>query len=564
MLAVLETYSRCAIVSAQSEESVVTSYSASELLGRGFLPAELPPIFTSRSLGAAYPNWQAQLASCSAPKDAQVLPTTFHLARPGTLRRRLSIPHPLYYAQLCSLLEQKSSELQSAFAQSPWSRSIPEPDPDPSRRAFKVPLVDRLIVEANAAVRATSRYLVQADIAQFYHSIYTHTFSWSLGSKDHSKKWFKFDSQERNQHRSEHAYQLVHFGDELDKKLRNLQDKQSVGIPMGPDASRLLAEVLLCSLDKKLDTELRQQQIVVHAMRNVDDYQIGVRTYDDAEKVLALLQHHLRTDLELTLNPRKTRIIALPAPLEDPWVTQLKGIVSAAANVPARQKRRELLRLFDVATASRSEHPEEHVYSYLLGILKHVDVDRENWALLQHMLLQIALAEAGTIRQILADLLWYQKEGNSLDLSRWKDVFERIIETHAPQEHSSEVAWALWGLRELEQKLSVRVVSAVLKMKDPIVSLLALSLASQGRCEDPADKTSLINSYQNRVTVDGFWGEHWPLVYEATRQGWLTTPSDLLNDSGYRLMKDHLISFLDFSKRIDPNDQDQLKRYGNP
>lgn len=542
----------------------MTSYSASELLGRGFLPAELPPIFTSRSLGATYPNWQAQLASCSAPKDVQVLPTTFHLARPGTLRRRLSIPHPLYYAKLCSLLEQKSSELQSAFSRSPWSRSIPEPDPDPSRRAFKVPLVDRLIVEANAAVRATSRYLVQADIAQFYHSIYTHTFSWSLGSKDDSKKWFKFSQQQKSLNAATPAYQLVQFGDELDKKIRELQDKQSVGIPMGPDASRLLAEVLLCGLDKKLDNELKALQITVQAMRNVDDYQIGVRTYDDAEKVLALLQHHLRTDLELTLNPRKTKIIALPAPLEDPWVTQLKGIVSAAADIPARQKRRELLRLFDLATASRSEHPEEHVYSYLLGILKHVDVDRENWALLQHMLLQIALAEAGTIRQILADLLWYQAQGNTLELSRWKDVFERIIETHAPQEHSSEVTWALWGLRELDQKLSGRVVSAILKMKDPIVSLLALSLASQDRCEDPTDKSRLTISYQSRVSVDGFWGEQWPLVYEATHQGWLTAPSNLCNDSGYKLLEGHQISFLDFSKRLDPNDQDQLKRYGTP
>lgn len=535
----------------------MTTYSASELLGRGFLPAELPPIFTSASLGTAYQQFKGELEPCKAPKGIAVVPTTFNLARQGTLRRRLSIPHPLYYAQLCQEIEAHSMLLHHALDRSTWSRS--RPTVSGTGRALDRPLKERLIVEARAEVRATSRYLVQADISQFYHSIYTHTIGWSIAGKDKAKELKKHPDQKH-----EPAHLEAHIGNELDKKIRALQDGQSIGLPMGPDASFLLAEVLLCGVDQTLSDEFDAQNIRVVAMRNVDDYQIGSQSYDDAEKVLALLQRHLRTELELTLNPRKTKILTLPAPLEDPWVTELKGIVQATTGVPERQKRRELLRLFDLATAARSKYPEEHVYSYLLGILKHVNVGPNNWKLLQHMLLQIALAESGTLRQMLTDLLWYKKEGNNIDTDRWKDVFERMIKTHAPQEHSSEVVWALWGLYELGGKLSSAVVSAILKMEDAIVALLAICLAHHGLCESQDDMDRLKETYQRRVGRAGFFGEQWPLIYEATTRGWLEETPDLHDDRGYQCLKKHHVTFLDFSKRIDPSDHNQYKDYGSP
>lgn len=536
----------------------MTHYSAQELLSRGFLPAELPPIFTSLSLGNAYPSLSGHLERCMPGKGIRVLPTSFHLARQGTLRRRLSIPHPLYYAQLCQCIEQHSHELSAALDRSTWSRSKPAPNSSGKERALERPLKDSLIVEAHASVRATSRYLVQADIAQFYHSIYTHIFGWSLGGKPEAKALAKGVSP----HVGNHAAQGAAIGNLLDKKVRQLQDGQSVGLPMGPDASLLLAEVLLCGVDQKLATALEQEGIKVVAMRNVDDYHFGVQSHDDAERVLTLLQNHLRTELELALNPRKTKIVALPAPLEDPWVTQLKGIFSQAA-VPPRQKRRDLLRLFDLATTARSQYPEEHVFSYLLGILRNVNIESENWTLLQPLLLQIALAESGALRQMLLDLLWYQSQGCSLDFVRWKDVWERLIVSHAPQEHSSEVVWALWGLYELEQKLSSEVVTALLDMADPIVSLLALYMVEQGRCEVEADKDRLKTKYQERVSVENFWGEQWPLIYEATKRGWLTTPEPLKNERGYKLLFDQGVTFLDVTKRLDPHALDSQKSYGS-
>lgn len=355
-------------------------------------------------------------------------------------------------------------------------------------------------------------------------------------------------------------YQLVRVGDDIDQKVRQFQDGQSVGLPIGPDASLLLAEVLLRSVDQHLQQHLQSESIDCVALRSVDDYQIGVRSLGAAEKALNGLQQFLRADLELSLNPLKTRIITLPEPLEAHWVTQLKGIFREGGKSSERQKRRDLLRLFDMAVAARRQHPEEHVFSYLLGILRNVDIESTNWKLLEHILLQMALTEAGALRQMLMDLLWYRSKSHAVDMQRWGQVWEQIILDHVPKEHSSEVVWALWGLFELGQHLSSTVVQALASTRDPITGLLALYLVEEKGFATPADASLLKTAYQQHVTAANFWNEYWPLVYEATVRGWLTAPADLQHTSGYQLLNSHGVRFLDTNRRLDPTKLDSSKQ----
>lgn len=156
-------------------------FEAQELLGRGFLPAELPPIFTSRALGAAAGALlQTPIGQLKRPvercldhawdKKYRLIPTTFNLARQGSLRRRLQLPHPLAYANLCQHIEANGERLNQALARSSWSCSRPHVNKrSDGGRALERSLKDEAIVEANAKVRATSRYVLITDISQFYH-----------------------------------------------------------------------------------------------------------------------------------------------------------------------------------------------------------------------------------------------------------------------------------------------------------------------------------------------------------------------------------------------------------
>jgi hypothetical protein len=81
-----------------------------------------------------------------------------------------------------------------------------------------------------------SRYLLKTDIARFYPSIYTHSIPWALHGKDAARK--------------DKEYKLL--GNRLDLWMRETQDKQTGGIPIGPDTSFVVGEVIASAIDLRL------------------------------------------------------------------------------------------------------------------------------------------------------------------------------------------------------------------------------------------------------------------------------------------------------------------------
>lgn len=89
------------------------------------------------------------------------------------------------------------------------------------------------------------RYLLQSDINQFYPTIYTHSVPWALHTKALSKAALKSGKKKSS---------VVLLGDQLDTLLQRLNDGQTHGIPIGPDTSLVVAEILLAAADQALVT----------------------------------------------------------------------------------------------------------------------------------------------------------------------------------------------------------------------------------------------------------------------------------------------------------------------
>ena len=81
-------------------------------------------------------------------------------------------------------------------------------------------------------------------------------------------------------------------------------DRRSFGIPVGSDASRILAEAALLTVDKKL------VEADIEFIRYVDDYRIFAATKPKALKAIEILTT-LLADEGLQLNSRKTKIIKI-------------------------------------------------------------------------------------------------------------------------------------------------------------------------------------------------------------------------------------------------------------
>ncbi len=149
-----------------------------------------------------------------------------------------------------------------------------------------------------------------SDIDQFYPSIYTHSIPWALHTKTAAKAAVKAGKAAKGP---------PLLGDVLDKALRDMNDGQTHGIPIGPDTSLVIAEITLAAADKEL---ISRSSRPLTGHRYVDDYELSFDSLSRAEDVLSDLQAVLAS-LELLLNPRKTRIVDLPMHLDDEWAVDI-------------------------------------------------------------------------------------------------------------------------------------------------------------------------------------------------------------------------------------------------
>jgi len=90
------------------------------LLSRGMFPRELPTAFSS----ADFASKRGRLNTDSKEKRWRA-PAVFNLARPGDLRRRLSIPNPFSQVALARACQDNWAELQLHFERSSISLSKP-------------------------------------------------------------------------------------------------------------------------------------------------------------------------------------------------------------------------------------------------------------------------------------------------------------------------------------------------------------------------------------------------------------------------------------------------------
>jgi hypothetical protein len=154
------------------------------LATKGFLPRELPPLFSSDSMKALVGKTLS--TGFTSPKANWSEPVCHNLARPGGLRRKLSTPNPVNFYRLSAMFDTHAALLQAHWAITPFSHTTPSLS---GARAIANHSSDRVF--PRATIRVGARYLVRADIAQFYPSIYTHSVPWALHTKPVAKAEMK-------------------------------------------------------------------------------------------------------------------------------------------------------------------------------------------------------------------------------------------------------------------------------------------------------------------------------------------------------------------------------------
>lgn len=161
--------------------------------------------------------------------------------------------------------------------------------------------------------------MVQIDVSKCFDSIYTHSLPWAVIGKSQTK----FDLEDSKKT----------FGGQFDSVMQNLNQNETNGIVIGPEFSRIFAEIILQSTDVELERALAFRANLKHKVdyeifRYVDDYFVFYNEQSTEHRVIEELQEILKTK-KLSINPAKVKSYSKPIITE---ITIAKERVSALMN----------------------------------------------------------------------------------------------------------------------------------------------------------------------------------------------------------------------------------------
>lgn len=473
-----------------------------QLLSRGHLPEVLPLAFTSANFASV--SGSLKHADDKDVKRLWMESGTVNVARPGGLRRRMSLVNPFKQRLLAMECAKEWPVLQSQLGKSRISLTKPVPLSLTARNRrgsrylqYELPRGDR--AASRSSLLGGTRYTLQADISNFYGSVYTHAIDWALNTKVVAKSNVGGGKQT--------------LGAALDKLVSSGQDGQTKGIPVGPDTSYLLAEILLCELDAMLAAE--HPDVVQRGLRFVDDFDFAARTYSEAESVLRTWESILAS-FELTLNPLKTRIVEGIIPPEPMWKIQLRQHPVRLTSDAALAN--DLRSIFSIAIHASKSHPGTPSLSYAVRRLREVQAHGRAWEELQNLLLGAITVEPSSLPhayELLARAVW---QGQSPDLDRLVDTLNEFVLHHARLEHGSEVMWALYMIHRLGASIDAGPATEVLSMDDNGSLILLRDLDSAGRV--PGTSLSWEKVIARAEDPAAGKSSDWLLAYEFARHGW--------------------------------------------
>ncbi len=487
------------------------------LLMKGFLPRELPPIFSSTSLGtmARVANGLPQVFTTGRADWTQ--PMHHNLSRVGGLRRRLSIPNPVNYFRLSRTFGLNQASLVQEWAKSPFSFTKPQENLA-SARAIATGTNDR--ATARAFCRVGARYLLRADVSQFYPSIYTHAIPWALHTKPIAKRL---------------TNDFTLYGNVLDKELQACQYGQTKGIAIGPDTSLGIAEILLGVIDQNIQARCN----VIGGVRFIDDIELSFSTLADAEYALIVLESQLH-EYELQLNGNKTSIIELPGEIESAYVSKLRVMLPPVFQANNWQWIDYFNRAFELAR----RHPADGVLRYSIAALQNIRIADEVWELVQSLLWQCIALDSGCLRLVLdVVLINSDRSGHEIDREIALKAINALVVVSAPVGHGSEVVWSIWAAMVLEVQLSDRAQQLIAHMDDGCVA--AASVLAKGRGVFHADFISAL--WVSWLVDDCFRQEHWLFAYECYKRNWFSESVSRTNigaDSAANYFKQMGVTFL--------------------
>jgi hypothetical protein len=464
------------------------------LVTRGLFPENLPPIYTAKDIWAAL---SPQVTTYSVTHKASGDLSFYNASKRGGQRRLFGVPHPVFIKDQGLFFEKHWDELQSLLGAAPGSVSRPILDSAGPRHVRITPHQELPKLRLKRLSRF--KYCLITDVSRFFPSVYTHSFAWAFNGKAPAKADTKSNSG-------------TVYGNRLDFITRQAQSRQTIGIPIGPDTSKIAAELLMSAVDRRF-IEI-SGKIIPTYIRHVDDYWIGGHTYDACEKHLKNLRLALK-EYQLDINETKTRIISTKFVFGETWPSEFEREIRDSLGMAAKFVGLDPISTFGKVVDRATRENDDGVIKRVIRIIDESRLWESNWDILEHFLAQCAVQFPHSFDYVARVIAWRVRTTKPIDRALWIEIAERTAFQDGKLGRDSEVVWALWLLKELKQRLSKALSDTILGNSGSLV----LSFLAHFPKHRLASDRKLWLGLRDIVDGDPFAGTFWPLTLELAHLG---------------------------------------------
>lgn len=520
------------------------------LLSHGYFAPELPPCFVSEDLA----RYRKSISDgiLDLPKIKQqpnfhryiTEPATFYFPRFGKDDRKHSVPNPLSYLMLAKVVADNYVRLRRAAKRSGLSASPPVFDWSGPRAVMR-PSVD-LRDDFRIDLSSRREEYAAADVRAFFHSIYTHSIPWAI----YGKAWAKKPANRG----------IEHFGNLIDLLCRNQQDGQTIGLPVGPDTSRLLAEVVASAMDEMLRNRLGISG--QDASRYIDDYTISSAKSVPGANLIAALRQAV-AHFELELNTEKSAVISTSARHNTGWKQAVRSCIPQGQRPSSDGMQRFFYEIGQLCAA----HPDINVEKFAFTSARLAFVRADKWKSIQSMLINAYRRNSTLVSFLVEITLLRNIERGDVDTINLTDFLNHRLPALARANRTGEIIWFLFLAVRLRLVLSLDAVSELFEMLNPMVALLVTAADAQQLIRGPVN----YDIWNAAHSSEGLTSPMWLYAYETAHKNMVPgINSDFLqNDTYFSLLKAKNVSFFDVGKGFESmagtmralrNDNERIRR----
>lgn len=415
----------------------------------------------------------------------------FSIYKSETERRILGVPHITTYILLVDYISKNIDIIHKKIAKNSNSNSkfifIPYEDLESFDKVLKKKIWDSI----------GNKYILSLDISRCYENIYTHSITWALLGKEKAKE--ELVKKEKSV--------LYKLADELDKKVRSINNDETKGIPTGPLTSRVVSELILAEIDKILKEKFPN----IKYNRFVDDYKFYFLKKEEAIQFIPKFQKILY-EFKFSLNENKTKIDLFPNGIfTEDLRSELSNYDFEKNSIPSFIKKFMNLHSSGVKGA----------FKYGLKVLTSHSIRNEDKKYVLACLVNSLMVFPMTTDTIITIF-----EKNNLLTSENKGqittILNKILIENIENDYEEEIFWNLYFLIKFQLEIDIKSIEKVLDKMEIFSTIIIIDYIFNKKLNiNNTEIKYKLQSLREKLQKKTIYSEEWLLIYECANNNWI-------------------------------------------